>query len=273
MDDLVTGIHVAMPGLIEGVYLTGSIPLNDFYPNKSDVDFIVLCRSLPSQEIILPLERLHNSISKRFKKTPLSGFYITKQCLQLSVGQTTKVLGVHEGKIRETFWGDGLTAITLKELRSTSFTISGMPVRSLPIEVCHDQINQALLENINSYWRKWINKHTYLPHRFSLLLFFPWFTEWAVLGVARQLYTLQTGSITSKRMAGQFALNNLPLKYKPIIQKAMKIRAGCTQFHFAPSVQRARQTIRCVNFMIDKFNEDYKQKYMMEKLPLYHSGL
>ena len=29
------------PGFIEGIYLTGSLPLNDFYSNKSDIDFLV----------------------------------------------------------------------------------------------------------------------------------------------------------------------------------------------------------------------------------------
>jgi len=39
------------PEFIDGIYLTGSISLNDFYPNKSDIDFLVLCKKFPDENI------------------------------------------------------------------------------------------------------------------------------------------------------------------------------------------------------------------------------
>lgn len=261
MDDLIKGINEVFPDQIEGVYLTGSIPLQDFYARKSDIDFIVICQSLPVGKLLSQFQRVHNRIQKRLKQPKLSGFYITKECLHLGVGKKLLVPGVHEGKVRSALWGDGLTAITLKELKTTAFTFSGAPAQSLPIETADEEVDRILFENINSYWRKWINRHTYLPHRYSLLVLFPWFSEWSILGVARQLYTLQTGKITSKLLAGYYALDYLPSKYHKIDQQAIQIRKECKLFQFAASVERATKTIECVNHIIDCFNIEYQHKY------------
>lgn len=261
VDALINSIKEDLPGLVEGVYLTGSIPLHDFYLNKSDIDFIVLCESLPVKEAISKLQSIHNRIQKRFNQPKLSGFYITKECLHLHIGPPVKITGVHEGKVKEMLWGKGLTAVTLKELKTTACTVYGIPAQTLPIEVSDKELDHTLFENLNSYWQTWMRRYTILPHRYLLLVLFPWFTEWPVLGVARQLYTLQTGKITSKLKAGEFALHYLPSKHHHVVQQAIKIRASSSQFHFAPSRKRARQTIACVNSLMAIFTDFYFQKY------------
>lgn len=100
-------------------------------------------------------------------------------------------------------------------------------------------------------------------HRKILLLVFPRLTEWAVLGVARQLYTLQTGKIASKTDAGYYCLQQLPGKFHPAIKEAITIRKDNRTYPFVktyavkPSFKRLKQTIECVNNMITLFNKVY----------------
>ena len=169
--------------------------------------------------------------------------------------RTIEVPSVFEGSMNFSDWGDGLTAVTLKELKTTALTLSGTPAYALAIEIKDEELNRVLFENINSYWCKWVNKHSPFHYRYLFLLSFPWLTEWSVLGVARQLYTLQTGKITSKVNAGYYALEVLPHKYRQIIQQSIEIRKSDNKLlYLKPSIKRAEQTIKCLNFIIEKFN-------------------
>jgi hypothetical protein len=248
LNSLITGIEKIKSNFIEGVYLTGSIPLNDFHLNKSDIDFIILCRGFSEQNVFEQLKKFHRKIQRECKRPKLSGFYLTKKCLQMSTQQTIKVPSVFEGKMTYANWGGGLTAVTLKELKTTAITIFGAPANELPIEIKDEELNRILIENINSYWRNWINKHSPLRYRYLFLIMLPWLTEWSVLGVARQLYTLKTGGITSKLNAGFYALEILPNKYHEIIWQAIEIRkSGNKLLHISPSIKRGTANDRVCN--------------------------
>ena len=158
-------------------------------------------------------------------------------------------------------WGNGLTAITLMELKTIAYTVYGTQSHLLPISIGREEISHVLFQNINSYWRSWLSRHSHSPHRYLLLLSFPWFTEWSILGIARQLYTLKTGNITSKLQAGRYLLEMLPNKYHPIVQQAIDVRTKCKQYQFSPSVIRAKQTLECSQYIIDVFNATYKSKF------------
>ena len=96
--------------------------------------------------------------------------------------------------------------------------------------------------------------------------FFPRLTEWVILGVARQYYTLKTGLITSKTKAGQYVLQHLPKEYHEILREAVQIRNDNNRkmltfkksYSVNPSLKRYRKTIACARYIINQFNEDYK---------------
>ena len=88
-----------------------------------------------------------------------------------------------------------------------------------------------------------------------------------MLGVARQLYTLQTGKIASKTEAGIFCLQQLPERFHPILKEAIKIRKDNRVYPFVksyaikPSLSRLTQTIDCVNYIISAFNKSYNENH------------
>ncbi len=260
LQELIGEISQLKPEFITGIYLTGSLTLNDFHPDKSDIDFLVLCTIMPKDGFRLLLNKLHKKIDRKFKKPKLSGCYITLGNLNAKNAQTTKTLSYHEGLMNECAFE--MAPVTLYELKTTAITLFGIPAQALPVAVEIRDVNKFLSENINSYWKNWIAKHSSFNIHQLLLIFTPRLTEWVLLGVARQLYTLKTGKITSKTNAGYYCLEHLPRKYHPIIQEAIKIRNNKkhllsmkSSYYIQPSLKRACETVACVNYIINLFNQ------------------
>ena len=267
----VSKISNIQPNFIDGVYLTGSIPMNDFYSNKSDIDFLVFCKELPNKKIASLLKHIHKEIEKEFHKPDLSGCYLASDSIQTDHPENIKVLSYHESSMcYETFQ---MAPISLSELKSNAFTVLGMKAETLPVIIKPIVLNNFLYENINSYWRKWIKQHSSFFNRKIILLIFPRFTEWVILGVARQLCTLQTGKIVSKTEAGNYCLAHIPAEFHPIIQEAIKIRKDNRTYPFVksyaikPSFKRLSQTIECANYIIALFNKIYHERHKQDGKP------
>ena len=244
--------------------MTGSLSMNDFYSNKSDIDFLVFCKELPNSEIVSQLKHIHKAIQKRFQKPDLSGCYLTSESIQTNDIENIQVLSYHQSSMR--YRNLEMAPVSLWELKINAITLYGKKAETLPIEVKPDVLYKFLYENINSYWTKWLKQHSAFLNRKVILLVFPRLTEWAVLGVARQLYTLKTGKIVSKTEAGNYCIENLPEKFHPIIKEAINIRKDNRTYPFVksyavkPSFKRLSKTIECVNFIITTFNKIYLAK-------------
>ena len=259
--DKVSGIE---PMFIDGIYLTGSLPMKDFYANKSDIDFLVLCKYLPDTTIASQLAQIHTTIAKKYFKPTLSGTYLALDSLESNDPEEIKTLNYHEGSMHyEPF---DMAPIILSELKTNAYTILGREAETLPIDIQESDLQDFLHRNMNSYWTSWINKHSSVLGRKLLLLFFPRLTEWAVLGVARQLCTLQTGKIVSKTEAGVYCLQQLPEQFHPILNKAIEIRKDKRIYPvmklsaIKPSLSRYTETITCMKYMVALFNKTYNDK-------------
>jgi predicted nucleotidyltransferase len=261
VDEFIDKIISIKPNFVDGIYLTGSLAMSDFYFNKSDIDFLVLCKKMPTQKIIEQLKHIHKTIGQRYPKPDLSGSYLTSDSLLTENPDKIKTLTYHEGTIR--YGTFDMAPVVLSELKTNAITISGRNSETLPIDIKKSDLHNFLHKNINSYWTKWINKHSSSFSGKLLLLFFPRLTEWSVLGVARQLCTLQTGKIVSKTEAGIYCLRQLPEKFHPILKEAIEIRKDnrsyplVKSYAIKPSLKRFTQTINCVKYIITAFNKTY----------------
>jgi predicted nucleotidyltransferase len=261
--ELLARISKIDPVLVKGMYLTGSVALGDFHEDKSDIDFIILVENHPDKKLHPLLRQLHVSIEERYRKPNLSGCYITRENLDIGNAATVKVLQYNEGRLDERLFE--MAEVTLYELKTTAVTTAGIPVAELPITIDLHQVLQFLHRNINSYWTARISGTRFLSVQTLQLILLPRLTEWIVLGVARQLYTLRTGKITSKTEAGAYCLENLPQQYHSIIREALEIRSNDDKqlfspkpsYYIAPSLRRSAETIACASFIIRLFNQEY----------------
>ena len=118
---------------------------------------------------------------------------------------------------------------------------------------------------MNNYWKKWCDQYSSIFQNKLLLILFPRLTEWVILGLARQLYSLQTGRICSKTEAGYYALQHLPENHHPVIYEAIRIRKQSGKhfltlngsYYIHPSISRSNQTLNCAYYIIDIFNKEF----------------
>ncbi len=263
-DDFCSGLlKFDSAGIILGVYLTGSISLNDFQPDKSDLDFVVLCTSLPVGEMFGNIKLLQHHLNDKFPKTQLNGVFLTPVHLQIDSAFQSEVLTLLEGQWKtEPF---AMAPITLMELKHHAITLHGIPAEDLPVTIAREQVNTFLYENMNGYWKNWIRQHSFFFSKKMLLILFPGISEWVILGMARQWFTLVTGQIVSKTEAGYFCLSMMPDRFRPIIQEVITSRGHRyrslmtfrNSYNVVPSWQRAQDTIACARYMLEQFNAAY----------------
>jgi hypothetical protein len=257
----VSGINSLFQECIQGIYLTGSIPLRDFQPQKSDIDFVVVLSYFPDQLKIEGLEAIHIALQRQRRKPDLSGIYVTQEILYSQKPDRRNVLHYTQGEL--SFKPFEMAPITIFELKYSSLTLIGPPGLSLPIEFSRTELNSFLYTNIHTYWVKWIRSHSGNRSKMILLFLFPRFTEWSVLGMARLLFTLETYKIVSKMEAGRYVLGRIPDQYKGIVTEAMDIRRDnriyplLRTYAIRPSIRRYRETLNCLRYLLHRFDEVY----------------
>ena len=256
---------------ISGIYLTGSITLDDFHPDKSDIDFLVVCTLPPGKDHFDQLRKVHQHIEKKYKSPVLNGSYITLENLNIHQPHS-EVLHFQDGKFTKSVFE--MAPIKLYEIKKNAISLFGMTVEDLPLVIQTKDVDKFLFDNINSYWKNWIESHSSFTKCRVLLMFFPRLTEWVILGLARQLFTLHTGMITSKTKAGHFCLQHLPAEHHPIIMEAIQIRHDNSHhqlvlkgsYSISPSFKRVRETLQCARYLISHFNRQYNIKLSHHKM-------
>jgi len=259
-------IKSKFPGIITGLFITGSIALNDFCPSKSDIDFIAISDEQLSAIHIKALSEIHVSIQRKYPTNKMDGYYLTWNELGKKSEEISNLPSIIDGKMsmKRRFPLDELYWL---ELEKYSIKIFG--ARNIQSISDSTKVIEVLANNINSYWLIWMKKHQgLLGIQPLLLLFFPRLTEWSVLGVSRQFYTLKTNKITSKTEAGKYCQYNMSLEYDWIINEAIEIRKNRRPF-FRPSFKRKRETLNYLKYTIDKFNTE---KHLLTK-PINNTGL
>jgi hypothetical protein len=265
LQDFCASLRNSTVDFVKGIYLTGSIPLRDFQPGKSDIDFIVVCSELPAGALLSEIKQLHRKTEKKFVDTHLNGWYITEDGLDRQRASVTKALYFYKGRVKSLAFE--MAGITLYELKTTAVTLTGIPAEQLPVNIEINDVHAFHLRNMESYWKKWVARHASFNIHHVLLIFLPRLTEWVLLGVARQLYALRNERITSKTNAGFYCLQHLPYKYHRILEEAIEIRTGKVRhfpglnssYYLQPSFKRARDTIACAKYIIRLFDNEYRK--------------
>jgi hypothetical protein len=252
VQDYISQLNSIIPQNIVGVYLTGSVSLGDYYTRKSDIDFITVTLNEPAKDAIHQLKNIHQLIEKKHNNPKLNGYYITTKGI---INNITTFPSFFKNKMY-TQRPFELKNFSLFELKFFSYHAYGLPVIELPINVQLEDVIKELHDNINDYWTTWVQKHSTINFNQVLLILFPRLTEWGLLGVARQLYTLNTGSVTSKLLAGSYYLERVPNEFRSIMATAIETRR-LNKTELKPSMKRADGTLKCMKWIITEFNKTY----------------
>jgi hypothetical protein len=209
-----------LPGRIEGLYLIGSVALDDFRPGHSDVDFVAVMSAPLSIDEHTGVTSAHERLSKQFRRPWFSGVYVTWADLQRDPRLIAAVPSYHEGHFKPS-GGFDANPVQWLTLRTRPVAIRG--AANPDVWTDPDAVREWVWANLHSYWAGWnrSQKRLFGPGVMTLL---DWGVCWGVLGVTRLHFTLAAGGVTSKTGAGAYALDTFDTRWHPVIHEALRIR-------------------------------------------------
>jgi hypothetical protein len=234
-----------LPGRIRGIYLIGSVALNDYRPGTSDIDFVAVSDTTLDASEIEWLGRVHTELRRMLPTPKLDCVYLTWSALAAApVGFSAPycLRGQFEPK------GDfAITPVTWWTLHRHPIPLRG-PAR--PIVHQDDQmLREWCRENLHSYWGSYVRiARGYGVHRLCSLMREP--VVWGVLGVSRPHATIRTGEMISKTAAGAYALDVFPSRWSPIVREALAGRCGNDRSSYRNIFARRRDLLGFMEYVI-----------------------
>jgi hypothetical protein len=235
-----TELNSWLPGLVEGLYLHGSIALDAFNESLSDIDFVAFLSRRATAADVKHLRSLHQTIAQEYPRWLLEGSYLQWSDLGQLAENVSPSITHHEGKLAENDIFE-MNPVTWWILKERGIALIGPQPQELPFEADWDVLVTWMRHNLNTYWAAYTTR----PQRIASLLT-DYGIEWSVLGVLRQYYTFVAHDITSKSGAGEYALDHLPSQWHRLIREALRIRQGMTTPLYNSKVTRAAN---CYNFL------------------------
>ena len=216
-------IDAHSPGLIQALYLTGSVALDDFRPGASDIDFLAVTTQRLDTLARTGLQRVLARVSAERRKPFFDGTYVTWSDLKADPAARRPSASVHQGR-----WNDhdpdSCDLVTWHTLAWHGVAVRGPEPRMVEVWTDRSALEAWTLHNMATYWRNWHARARRLPSKLGLANLGTWGPSWGVLGLARQHFTVRTGDITSEYGAGLYAREVFPSRWHSIIDECLRIR-------------------------------------------------
>ncbi len=209
------------PGLIEGLYLVGSIALGNWRPD-SDVDFVAVSSSPATGGTVDAVRTAHEAAKTETAGTDIDGSYVTWDDLRTAPRPVTRPWTLH-GEFHHDDGCFEINPVIWLTLARYGVAVRGPEPDEIDIAVDDDHVRQFIADNTNAYWRTVgpsIRRALEDPDRTE---FDPALTSWCVLGVARMLYTARTADVTSKSGAGHWITTEVP-QHRDLVEHALAVR-------------------------------------------------
>jgi hypothetical protein len=212
-------VDSVLPGRVVGLYLTGSIPLGDYHPGRSDIDgVVVVSERLADPEVV---RAVHEKLPERpyFDVT-----YLTASALAAPPDRRTPVVYTVDGQFGDPAQAGPVTPVLWSEMARQSIAVR--PVEGLNVHDDHEALVDHTRDNLTSYWEPMLDR---LSGRVADLpsdhVLDGWIIPWYVLGIPRLHALLATGNIVSKTAAGEHAAALFP-SYADLSARCIAHRAG-----------------------------------------------
>ena len=215
---------VQVPGLIEGLYVVGSVAFDDWRPG-SDVDIVAFTADPVTDEAGDDLAAAHAAVAAELDRA------ITVDGPILAWGDVSipPMPMLRPWTLDGEFHLDGdcfeINPVTWLTLSRHGIAVRGPVVRDLGVAVDADEVRAFVGSNTGTYWRTVGQQLETAAVDWSRETFDAAAVEWCALGVARMLFTHETGDVTSKSHAGELAIVELP-DHADVLRLALDIRAG-----------------------------------------------
>ena len=216
--ELVAGVQDALGATLCGVYLQGSFALGDA-DEHSDVDFLVVTHEDVSGDRLEALQQLHGRLHAI--EVPwaqhLEGSYIATGLLRDVDPARTKLPYLDNGASRLVFDDHCNTAVVRWTTREHGVVLAGPEPSTLIAPVGADQLRAEALAAVAAYV-EWAPEPTRTGGMSR------WKQAYLVITCCRLLHTIETGTVSSKKQAGEWALSALGGDWAELVQRALDER-------------------------------------------------
>jgi predicted nucleotidyltransferase len=243
LDDLLAGLRSALDDSLLGLYLGGSLALGAFDPKTSDVDVLVVTHASVTDSEFAALDALHRRlppIGNRFS-VEYEVYYIDKPSLRrYRPGQplvrVEPGFGLYRTEERPNWVLERWT------VRERGIVLLGPDPKTLIDPVSPQEIREAAVGELRQRLQNWRDgtwPRSELLHRGA--------QSYEVETACRALSTHETGTLSSKGEAAAWALENLPERWRPLIEWAHKHRKDRT-----PDETRIDEVMRFLSWATKK---------------------
>ncbi|MEU1403194.1 nucleotidyltransferase domain-containing protein [Streptomyces sp. NPDC005728] len=246
----------AVPGLVEGLYLHGSLAYGDFRPGRSDIDFLAVLSERPSAGSVEALRGVFHELSERHPQPHFDGLHVTHADLAGPPQACPDVPCVLEWDFQPA-GRRACNPVTWHELARQAVVVRGPRLTANDIWADQSVLRAYSHANLSTFWTPSLDE---LRAGEDWVLSGPpergeWVTAWFVLGVARLHHLLATDRLTSKTGAGQHALTAFGERWHPIVGEALRIRTGSgagTPAYGGEPLARLRDTVAFAAMAIEE---------------------
>ncbi|SFJ76358.1 MULTISPECIES: nucleotidyltransferase domain-containing protein [unclassified Bacillus (in: firmicutes)] len=196
-----------------GVYLYGSLALDAFHPETSDIDFVTVMTEQVSEAEKVKIRELHKRLYTHDLGKRMDGMYIPLGDVGKQNHEMSPYLYYSDGKINEGYWD--INSVTWWMIKNCGITILGQKADELPYVVTWDDVVSTMKYNVEQYWSEKVKR----PY---LFLSTEW-VEFAVVTIGRIIYTLEMERIVSKDEGLQYMMKCFK-EWEPLLQDVYRVR-------------------------------------------------
>ena len=213
---LVTGAREILGESFCGAYLQGSFAVGDA-DEHSDVDFIIVTHDEVDAETASALQAMHQRIHalETTWAQHLEGSYVPKERLRAVDPSRAPWLYLDNGATEFQWDSHDNTAVVRWSLREHGVVLAGPDPKELVEVVSPPELRDDVVWALDE-WGAWLRTLESWSARNQGLV---------VLSYCRMLHTLESGRVSSKREAGEWALGALDPEWRRLIQRALEDRA------------------------------------------------
>jgi predicted nucleotidyltransferase len=237
LQDLLTRVQTLLGSDFVGLYLYGSLASGEFDPQRSDIDFLVVTTGELPTEILPTLAAMHKGLAATGSlwAKRLEGSYIPQQALRRydpaqARHPSLRVDGSFDVDHHGPNW-----LIQMHLIRQQAITLAGPEPNTLIDPVTPDELMGASLAALREWWEPMLDDPARLRQRE--------YQAYAVLTMCRALYTLQHGTVVSKRVAACWAREFLGQQWVELIDAALAWPSG-------PQPDRLTETLALIQYTL-----------------------
>ncbi|HEY3504555.1 MAG TPA: hypothetical protein VGN37_17455 [Actinocatenispora sp.] len=237
----------AAPGLVEGLYLVGSVALDDFHDGASDVDFVAVTARRPDADGLAALAAAHTAVRAAYPRPAFEGTHLTWADLAGAPDDCADAPDSFAGEFHPAS-RFALSPVTWHELATAGVAVRGPQSSTVDVWTDWPALHAFTVDNLTSYWRGWHATYSAAPETTPEQV--TWAACWAVLGVSRLHRQMSFGGLATKCDGGGHALSAFGGRWHPLVVDALGIRAGHPS-RYGPAEVLRRDTLDFLDMAVE----------------------